>query len=738
MEQRYLSRRRSAFGSARRWCVQFLGAVIGATILSTPEWVAAAPGDPDATFDTDGVVEADLGGDDLVFDMAVQPDGKIVVVGGMNSKFALARFNVDGSLDHGFGTGGIVIDTEDGPATSVVIQPDGKIVVAGGPNEVWKLLRYDVNGTLDPSFGGGGRVTTPWGSVIAHSWHVSRLSVTTGGKIVAAGGGYGGLIGPQLVLLAKYHDDGSLDVDFDADGMLAFGGSHGVRGLAVQDDDRIVTAFASCGFVACSPIVSRHLADGNGDLTFNDGSTSGAFGNQHDIPADLILQGSRVLIDGGSPQGFAVLRFRSNGLLDSTFGEGGLATSSLLLNGGAMTLDSLGRIYAISGDGSDDFAVLRLTDRGSVDASFGDQGAARPSLAGTAKAIVITPSGRVVVAGEVQNTTVDWALVGLEGGTDPLCGNGVVESAEGCDLGVANCGMGVLCASGCSADCEVIGSCTDSQDACISAADCPPGEGCCGDTEIDAVEQCDDGNVADGDCCSSSCQIEAPPCVPLPGGCASALGPHLVSSTIVRKTVLSESRSSLGGLDTWKTLGQITIGDGQTVDPDTEVVAYALNQNDGSNQSTSLYSPVLVPSACSSGQCFVPTTSTTGMDTRWRFKLRGSNPDVSGAPGWRAGTLSRKEAAADLIKFALKGDPASIVTPANVDGVRRVRQSIRIGDDCITTILDCAPDTALTRFTCSQAQCGNGVVDRGERCGEPSLAGCAAGTVCDTCRCVPQ
>ena len=93
----------------------------------------------------------------------------------LTSVFALARYNTNGSLDTTFGNGGIVttaIGTTDDTAQAVVIQPDGKIVAAGNsdastsdsPAHRFALVRYNSNGTLDPTFGTGGIVTTTIGT----------------------------------------------------------------------------------------------------------------------------------------------------------------------------------------------------------------------------------------------------------------------------------------------------------------------------------------------------------------------------------------------------------------------------------------------------------------------------------------------------------------------------------------------------------------------------------------------
>jgi uncharacterized delta-60 repeat protein len=99
-----------------------------------------ANGVPDPTFAGDGSTTVDLGGSESGSNVAVQPGGKILLVGtttaGASGKddMAVIRLRLDGSLDPGFGTGGrALVDFggfEDGEA--IVLRPDGGILVAGG------------------------------------------------------------------------------------------------------------------------------------------------------------------------------------------------------------------------------------------------------------------------------------------------------------------------------------------------------------------------------------------------------------------------------------------------------------------------------------------------------------------------------------------------------------------------------------------------------------------------------
>src|SRR5262249_24291568 len=152
----------------------------GTSYNASNEDFALARYNPDGSLDTSfngsGTVTTAIGaGDDYASDVVLQPDGRLVAVGGSDngshSHLALARSNPDGSPDTSFNGGGKV-PTALGPGDdypgALVLQPDGKLVAAGesynGSNYDFALVRYNADGSLDTSFNGTGKVTTPIGS----------------------------------------------------------------------------------------------------------------------------------------------------------------------------------------------------------------------------------------------------------------------------------------------------------------------------------------------------------------------------------------------------------------------------------------------------------------------------------------------------------------------------------------------------------------------------------------------
>jgi uncharacterized delta-60 repeat protein len=167
-----------------------------------------ASGSFDPSFGTDGKVVTYIGaaGNAYVRGLAIQGDGRIVVVGayinGSKSDIAVVRYNTDGSLDEGFGTAGkVVIDRgANEAANAVALQGDGKIVVAGYSNNPMSnhtlTARLNSDGSPDD---GSTADTTPGdsfgesggGGVVVQSFsgadYFNDVALQLDGKIVAVG-----------------------------------------------------------------------------------------------------------------------------------------------------------------------------------------------------------------------------------------------------------------------------------------------------------------------------------------------------------------------------------------------------------------------------------------------------------------------------------------------------------------------------------------------------------------------
>jgi uncharacterized delta-60 repeat protein len=209
-------------------------------------------GSLDATFGSGGKVITAVGtSDDALAAIALQSDGKIVAVGyssnNNNTDFAIVRFNANGSLDTSFGTGGkvtLAIGSASDIANCVAILSNGKILVAGnsraGIINRFALARFNANGTLDTSFGVNGKVATTIGTGSASA---ESLALQPDGKIVAAGYSITNSVESAAVL--RYTANGSLDPSFGDGGKATavFGDYNNTNvAMALQPDGKIVVA----------------------------------------------------------------------------------------------------------------------------------------------------------------------------------------------------------------------------------------------------------------------------------------------------------------------------------------------------------------------------------------------------------------------------------------------------------------------------------------------------------------
>ncbi|HLG03023.1 MAG TPA: T9SS type A sorting domain-containing protein [Bacteroidia bacterium] len=349
-------------------------------------------GSLDISFGSAGKVTTPIGsGQDAGRSVALQQDGKIILAGqsfnGSDMDFALVRYNNDGSLDNTFGSGGKVttaVSADNDYGYSIAIQPDGKIVVAGVSgvfsNYDFSVVRYNNDGSLDTTFGSGGKIITPIGS--GHDFGYS-LAIQSDGKIVISGSS---VIGPNTdFAMVRYESTGTLDTTFGSGGIVTTAVSptfDGSQSVFIQPDGKIVAAGIS----------------GNG--TWNH---------------------------------FALVRYDINGGLDSTFGVGGKVITVISAMNDycrSVSIQSDGKIvaagYTLNGSGYD-FAVVRYNSDGSLDSAFGSGGLVTTALGSSSYvylSVTIQPDGKIVVAGQGNNgSNHDFAVV-------RYLGNGTASETE--------------------------------------------------------------------------------------------------------------------------------------------------------------------------------------------------------------------------------------------------------------------------------------------------------------------
>jgi uncharacterized delta-60 repeat protein len=318
----------------------------------------------DKTFGAGGKVQTDFPGLAAVASsVVVQSDGKIVVAGGafplftFLGDFKVVRYNSNGSLDTSFGDGGIVTTNfpEGSYAFDVALQPDGKIIAAGtvfvdfNPGESsdtdFALARYNQDGTPDATFGNGGQVSTDFLGLEDDAFSVL---IQPDGKIVAVGSANDPANFYDFAAV-RYLSNGTLDTTFGVAGKVHtdFGDQNfdRARSAALQSDGRIVAA----GFAISQNggvqnfAVARYDSNGVLDTGFGtNGMTQIDFGNCCQSAAKVLLQpNGKIIIIGGSngessEDDFLLARLTATGALDPTFGTGGkVRTSFGDLNGGA-------------------------------------------------------------------------------------------------------------------------------------------------------------------------------------------------------------------------------------------------------------------------------------------------------------------------------------------------------------------------------------------------------------------
>lgn len=291
------------------------------------------------------------------------------------------------------------------------------------------------DGDLDPTFGKEGKVFTSFGYP---SQAGTAMAIDPGGRIVVAGFTFDATANIDFGV-ARYLPDGSLDPTFGSGGFVAtdfFGGEDIPGGVAIQPDGRIVVAgSATQGFNYDFALV-RYNVDGTLDGSFDgDGRvTTDFFGptGNGDIASAVAIQPDGKIVIAGS----ALVRYTSDGVLDSTFGVGGFVNTTVFGEGfGSFALALqpdrnivvAGAFAQTGSPTADDWLLARYDSLGNPDLSFGTNGSVKTDFFGrgdVARALALLPDGRIVAAGSAGEAGAPGAVFAvaryLENGTpDP-------------------------------------------------------------------------------------------------------------------------------------------------------------------------------------------------------------------------------------------------------------------------------------------------------------------------------
>ena len=377
--------------------------------------------------------------------MALQADGKIVMVGGTFTDFILARFNADGSLDTSFGIDGKVTtemgggDFEQEEALGVAIQADGKIVVVGHTSihtsppapklpPTFALARYTSDGNLDPSFGTGGRVSANVNGI------AYAVVIQPDGKIVVAGEfSFASSNGSDFsdFTVARFNSNGSLDLGFGGSGTGQVAtdigsSSNSARNIALQANGAIVVSGkppgSQPGFDHTD--IARYTASGLLDASFGSGGKLTLVGVDvgqglaRQADGKFVMVGSVIEATVPATARFLLKRLNLDGGPDTTFGNAGTVETAFTQSAtaGGVALQGDGKVVVVGTrafSANANFIVARYNANGSVDTGFGIDGNLSIDFFGfndIGENVLVQPDGKIVVSGQAQHNFDGYGL----------------------------------------------------------------------------------------------------------------------------------------------------------------------------------------------------------------------------------------------------------------------------------------------------------------------------------------
>lgn len=290
-------------------------------------------GQPDTTFGVGGKVLTSLigsGGYSSGNDVVLQSDGKIVVIGnvyGLPNSY-VARYLPSGTLDPTFSGDGIQMIDNAGPGDwggsldDVAVQQDGKIVVLTSSSQGFTVVRLNSDGAYDGTFGTNGRVTTSFRAVNLPS----AVAIQPDGKIVVAGGSGDGVVHEtQSFVLARFNTNGSVDTSFGNLGKVITSVHYSNRpaDIVLQADNKLVVVGTSS-----DGVLMRFQPNGAFDLSFGEsGVVHYNVQNSYTAFRRVAIQPDGRIV-ASSNSGYKVVRFLPNGSLDTLFGSSGVVVTN--------------------------------------------------------------------------------------------------------------------------------------------------------------------------------------------------------------------------------------------------------------------------------------------------------------------------------------------------------------------------------------------------------------------------
>lgn len=300
-----------------------------------------------------------------------------------------------GSLDSGFGTGGVVVAANDdtGQMSGVAALGDGRVVAVGqalSPQR-WRIRGFAADGTADSSFDANADLGIAGGVA-------RRVAVDVSGRILVAGNTTiqkvvkGKTTTVAVTALVRLSSDGSLDTSFGTSGMTLTEPTLTIQALALDPDGKILLGGGNGAGLA----IRRYNTDGTLDTGFGSGGTKidDVRKNTVDEVLGLAVQSSGKIVvacrlgatSSAPPAMWALRRYNSSGSLDTSFGSGGMVISAGDWIHG-VAVDSSDRVVGagsvLNAQGQSDAGIaIRYTSGGAVDTSFGSGGEFVTGLSG--------------------------------------------------------------------------------------------------------------------------------------------------------------------------------------------------------------------------------------------------------------------------------------------------------------------------------------------------------------------
>lgn len=295
-------------------------------------------GQLDTAFGANGYARFNSGATkEVASHMLIEPDGKIVGAGLSLKSSILSAWMVrqlpNGGIDTSFGTDGWVKLANPALVQGLARTADGHLLALTNG----QATQYDASGQLDTSFGTNGSVTSGFGG------NATALALDAAGQVLIGGKSTGCSFG-----LVRATKTGQLDTTFDGDGTvvttLESGNFCGVRAIAVQSDGKILAA--GRGGTLQGNVIARYETNGALDMTFGQAglaSAAVAGAGGFDLDQMALLPDGKILVAGfqfGPTSSWIVVRLNASGQIDTSFGNGGV----MGMDSGAIA--SIGTQYA--------------------------------------------------------------------------------------------------------------------------------------------------------------------------------------------------------------------------------------------------------------------------------------------------------------------------------------------------------------------------------------------------------